>query len=138
MGEIIIMVQTGVIMGQFFNIPLDIFEFFRIVPIEEISFRGLGIEIILLLEKEEFDYDGDDAGALIYKNRYFIIGGISNSIMFGLLHFRAYPDEIYPIIYLILLALVASFLRFKYGLFASMMLHGINNILASAFAIMIW
>jgi len=141
---IFIMVILGyflqMILGQAFSLKFGVFEFFRIIPVEEMAFRGLGMELFLLLggrvsKKSEVKWislsDSQLIKSKISENKFFIIGGISNSIMFGLLHFRAYPDQIYPLIYLIILGLIASYLRFKFGMISSMMLHGFNNVIAS-------
>jgi len=114
-----------------------LYGYLRIVPTEELAFRGLGIELFLLLEPVQLVTTSFHNSAIeqIKQNKYFITGAISSSFLFGLLHFRAYPDVIGPLIYLIILGFMLAFLRFKYGLFAAMMLHALNNLFASGLLI---
>jgi membrane protease YdiL (CAAX protease family) len=120
--------------GNVADVQYLLFGYLRIVPIEEVAFRGLGIEIFLLFEPRDkaFMKKGKKtASELINENKYFIAGMIASSILFGTLHFRAYPGQVAPLIYLIILGFMLAFLRFKYGLFASMFLHALNNAFAS-------
>jgi len=117
------------------------FEFFRLIPIEEILFRGLGIELFMLLEERltrDINPDPITIKDCLRKNIYFLVGGIINSVLFGFLHFRAYPSKLYPLIYLVILGLFASWLRFKFGLGAAIGLHAANNAIALAWAMLLF
>jgi membrane protease YdiL (CAAX protease family) len=122
--------------AQLYSTPEFIFEYFRIIPTEELAFRGLGIEIFLLLDERSGSKERTMKGAslkdLINEHKVFYIGAIASSILFGSLHYRAYPHQTIPLIYLTLLGFCLAFLRFKYGLFACLMLHAVNNLYASA------
>lgn len=119
---------------------LAAFEFFRLIPAEELVFRGLGIELFLILEAKtglEHEDKPDTIKGCLKKNAFFIIGAVITSFLFGFLHFRTYPEQITPLIYLTVLGLMASWLRFKFGLFASIMLHGANNLIVQLLGVLV-
>lgn len=124
-----------------------LFEYTQIVPIEEIAFRGLVIEVIVIAVAAVRDLQnhlGMQANLLgkkspaegsitsqVKENAGYLLGGIVSAVLFGVLHHVAYPGQIYPLVYLTMLGFALSYLRFKYGIAACMLLHALNNIIAS-------
>lgn len=138
--------QSGVVIPTV-SFSYWLYEYTQIIPIEEVAFRGLIIEVFVIagayidkvrnnfgikenlfrarIEKPESIADCFEA------NAWFFIGGIVSGVLFGVLHHLAYPGQIFPLVYLTLLGLVLAYLRFKYGLASCMLLHAWNNIIAS-------
>jgi len=124
-----------------------VYEYTQIIPIEEIAFRGLIIEVFMIagayIEKvkhnwgmkenllQQKDKDQATIAGCFQANAWFFIGGVISGVLFGVLHHLAYPGTIFPLVYLTVLGLALSYVRFKYGLAASMLLHALNNIIAS-------
>jgi hypothetical protein len=141
------------------DILVSIFEIMRIVPVEEIAFRGMGFFITIMTLSYMFNPEGNK---LIMKKKnktkyeivekriwFFTIFFIG--IIFGLFHFfKFYSPEtfpyitlniygeitrvhiIYPLFYLCSLGIVLGICRLKYGLAGAMLCHFINNIMADA------
>lgn len=129
------LIIRAIFSGQMFYTPAFIFEYFRIIPTEELAFRGLGIEVFLLLDAKTSRKEvsaNSSLKELLNEHKIFYIGAIASSVLFGSLHYRAYPHQTIPLVYLTLLGFSLAFLRFKYGLFSCLMLHAINNLYASA------
>lgn len=70
------------------------------------------------------------------KHAFFILGSAVSSILFGTLHFKRYAT-LYPVVYLIIMGGFCSYMRFKWGLLPAIILHGVNNALASMLGIVL-
>jgi len=129
------------------DIVKEIFVLIRVVPVEEIVFRGMGFFIVIYILSKIFNTEKNPKREkIIWIFTIILIG-----IMFGLYHFpKFYNAEtfpyfnlniqgtitkvpiIYPILYLSMLGVVLGICRSKYGLVSAMLLHFINNIVADA------
>lgn len=111
----------------------SIFQFARVIPTEELLFRGLALELFLLMDNRspsQFTTENKSIASLLARNKFFIVGGICSSILFGALHNDAYEGNIIPIVYLTILGLFCAFNRYKHGLIAAILLHALNNLAA--------
>lgn len=129
------------------DILKEIFMLIRVVPVEELVFRGMGFFIVIFILSKIFNTeDNPKRETIIWYFTIVLIG-----IMFGLYHFpKFYKAETfpyfllnaqgtiievhiaYPILYLSLLGFVLGLCRKKYGLVSAMLLHLINNLVANA------
>lgn len=111
------------------------FYYLRIIETEELVYRGLALEVFILLDKRKINEELTPEMStlkLLFLNKFFIIGSICSSILFGIAHNNAYSGNIAPMIYLMFLGLLACFLRYKWGIVASIILHAINNYAATS------
>jgi membrane protease YdiL (CAAX protease family) len=109
-----------------------LFHFLRLIETEELVYRGLAIEVFLLLDRTRPLEQSEDMSAwhLFGKHKFFFAGSIASSIFFGAAHYDAYAGAIAPLLYLTIMGFVAAFLRFKFGLIAPILLHVLNNYIA--------
>lgn len=122
------------------------FEYFRLVNSEEMFFRGFVIDLFVIMggmrERQTYKVSLKEFFATEHDNKntkiFFMIGMVVSGILFGYLHYQAYPNAIYPLVYLSLLGIACGFLRFKYGLIAAIILHALNNIIASIFVALLF
>jgi hypothetical protein len=106
----------------------------RVIPTEELAFRGLGFFLLLYLLTEIFNPKvSKKRQVLIWYITIVLIG-----LIFGLFHLPKfmvnpppYPISV-PIIYLCVLGILFGICRYKYGLFSAIILHFANNIFADA------
>lgn len=143
-------------------ISLALFQFMRIVPAEEMAFRGLGMFLCLFMLNHLFNKEAyrditvskGDKKTTKYERREkwsWLLSIILIGIMFGMFHFfRFYdPDHfpfffvmigsdiykihiIYPLLTLCILGILLGVAQYKYGLAGAMFLHFVNNLFADA------
>lgn len=97
----------------------------RTIIVEELVFRGALFSFL---------YFFFTAFLKLTEKRSIILSIIISSVLFGAYHYFAYSDQyfsvLYPIIYLSFLGLFCAILKVQYGLWAAILLHTINNVIA--------
>lgn len=129
------------------NILRETFMLIRVIPVEELVFRGMGFFIVSYLLNSVFNKkENTKRERIIWYVTILLVG-----TMFGLYHFPKFYDvETFPyfylntqgilmkihiacpILYLSLLGFVLGVCRYKYGLVSAMFLHFINNMISDA------
>jgi len=126
------------------------YQFVTTIPLEEMIFRGLYMNLIVLLLTKVFRLNIEEKNA---KTKYYlawIITTIFTGILFGLFHLPKYTTSFYPnyllgadalfyyvlpifvpILYLSLLGIILGYIRFKYGLAFALLIHVLNNFIAN-------
>jgi len=142
------LMQNAFLSGDFAN---ELFSLLRVPTTEELVFRGMGIFIIVFILSGVFNSNRN--GKNYERNETIIwwMAIILTSIMFGLYHFPKFYNPatfpyfylnlsghqikihiFFPIFFLTLLGIMLGVARMRYGIFASIMLHIINNYYATA------
>lgn len=115
--------------------PIDSFvlEFLFIIPVEEMFFRGTIVYFLAFILSKQPN--------LGKNTRYAIIITVS-AIAFGIMHYPKYAlfyseyvdsgAVLYIIIELIVLGAFCTFIALKFGIFNAIILHTINNALATS------
>ena len=141
------------------DIFISFFDILRVVPVEEMAFRGMGFFITIYLLTYMFNPEGNK---LIMKKknktkfevvdkRIWIFTIIVIGILFGMYHFFKFYNPytfpyvylniygtitkthiFYPLFYISFLGIALGICRMKYGLTGSMFMHLINNLVSSA------
>jgi membrane protease YdiL (CAAX protease family) len=123
------------------------FMIFCSVPVEEFIFRGLLIDILLIISNEIFfDFykvkrnERDSSHPLYPKinNWSWIIAILISSISFALFHIPRYSENIFIMLYLFILALIMGISRRIGGLTTSYSIHLINNLMVLGFLALIY
>ncbi len=101
----------------------------RNIVVEEFVFRGAIIFVVIVL----FD-KMSSVPKWLGKFTAILISGLS----FGLYHMFVYGKNLGPLIYLSFLGFFCAFLTLRYGLWAGILLHEINNLIAAFWGIFIF
>jgi len=144
------------------NLIGDIFGYIRIVPAEEIVFRGLFV--FLSIEGLSMFFNKEENKNIIIskkrktftkydqvQKRIWLFTIIFVGTLFGLYHFFKFYDPsnfpyffiqlgysvyrvhiLFPLVSLCILGIGLNYTQYKYGLAGSILLHFINNLFASA------
>ncbi|MFX1237052.1 MAG: CPBP family intramembrane glutamic endopeptidase, partial [Promethearchaeota archaeon] len=101
----------------------------RMVIIEELVFRGLIIAATVigftkLLNLTKMSKENSNKIAII-------MAVLFSSILFGFLHKFHYNDSTIPLITLSILGILCAILTIKFGIWAAIILHMINNVMAA-------
>jgi hypothetical protein len=116
-----------------------LFMAFVSIPTEEFIFRGLLLDLSLIVVREliydlkKIDRQDRNITNKInhnIENLSWSIAIILSSVAFGLFHLDRYGYNIYTILYLIILAIIMGISRKIGGLTTSYVIHLINNIIA--------
>lgn len=137
-------ISQNVFLGNGNTIVTSIFSIFRVVPTEELVFRGLGMFLISYILTGIFNEK--KAGR---KEWIAYLSVLITGIMFGIYHLPKYfmseifPYTIismgeedfmihvaYPITYLCVLGVLLGLCKMKHGLYSAILLHALNNALA--------
>lgn len=116
-----------------------LFQVFRSIPVEELAFRGLAIDLFVIpltkfsnmLQKSEVVQESEGLQKFFENSSRKLIWAIAiiiTSLFFGFYHIFRY-DRWDAVIYLFLLGIILGFLRYTYGIFSSILLHVANNLI---------
>ena len=94
----------------------------RTILIEEMVYRGLILSLMIIFF---------NSALKIRKNISNLIGILISGITFGFIHIFRYGIDLRPILYLMVLGGVCAILTLNRGIWSAMLLHIINNLIAS-------
>lgn len=120
---------------------LILFQALASIPVEELVFRGLAIDILWRIILEiicdvkkipETERRISRENKLMWKIDTWSWWGaiIGSGIIFGMYHVPRYGWDLWSLMYLSLFGIVAGLLRYYYGLLATYIFHLLNNIYA--------
>ncbi|MFX1453775.1 MAG: CPBP family intramembrane glutamic endopeptidase [Promethearchaeota archaeon] len=130
---------------------MDIFQLVRVVPFEEIVFRGFGMFAIGYFLTDTFNKDKTSENFERNEKAIWYFAIIVTGILFGLCHIPKYLENehfpyfifyiggqprlvhiFFPIFILSIFGLLLGLCQYKFGLTAAIILHTANNYFADA------
>lgn len=117
-----------------------LFMTFVSMPVEEIVFRAMAIDIVLAIVKEII-YDikkisreerlGESEFNKKVSNFAWVIAIITSGLAFAFYHIDRYGFDTWTIVYLLIMGVVMGFARYLGGLTSAYLIHLINNFIVS-------